>query len=78
MQKPGWSSEPITLLSTGTAVWPEDNARYGVMRGDRLLVGAPGGPWSCFDAARDPGLVEALPPEKCGRLMQNAIETFPR
>ena len=72
----GWFVEPFTLLSTATAVWHEDDVRNGVMFGDRLLVGAPGRPWTCFDIARDPGEVAPLAPEYCGRRMRTAAEAF--
>jgi hypothetical protein len=72
----GWEVEPVTLLSTATAVWDEDNVRNGVMLSDRLLVGAPGQPWTCFDIARDPGEVEPLPAERCGRRMRSAADAF--
>lgn len=77
VQKPGWVSEPLTLMSTASAVWDEDNVRNGVMLGDKLLVGAPGGGWTCFDAARDPGQNEALPAARCGRRMNAATSLFP-
>ena len=72
----GWAFEPFTLLSTATAVWHEDDARNGVMFADRLLVGAPGRPWTCFDVASDPGEVSPLVPEHCGRRMRSAAEVF--
>jgi hypothetical protein len=78
IEKPGWTSEPLTLMSTATAVWHEDNVRDGIMLGDRLLVGAPGASWTCFDAARDPGQTEPLAAERCGRRMNDATSRFRR
>jgi hypothetical protein len=76
--KRGWSAEPVALLSTATAVWDEGNPIHGVMLGERLLVGAPGQPWTCFDIARDPGEIEPLPPDRCGgRMRAAAAEAFP-
>lgn len=78
VQKPGWTAEPVTLMSTASAVWDEDNVRNGVMLGEKLLVGAPGGAWVCFDMARDPGQTEALPAERCGRRMNDDVALFPQ
>jgi hypothetical protein len=72
----GFAFETFTLLSTATAVWHEDDPRNGVMFGDRLLYGAPGRPWTCFDIAKDPGEVTALAPEYCGKRMRTAAEAF--
>lgn len=75
----GWASEPLTLMSTATAVWEEDDARNGVMLGERLLVGAGGQPWSCFDVEHDEDEASPLPPERCGRRMIDAADAaFPR
>jgi hypothetical protein len=68
--------ETFTLLSTATAVWHEDDPRNGVMFGDRLLYGAPGRPWTCFDIAKDPGETSPLAPEYCGRRMRAAADVF--
>jgi hypothetical protein len=70
----GWAGEPLTLMSTATAVWEEDDARNGVMFGERLLVGAPGQGWSCFDIDRDEGQGSPLAPERCGRRMIDAAD----
>lgn len=78
--KPGWAAqeEPTVLLSTATAVWDEDNPRYGVMRGERLLTGTPGAPGACFDMSRDPPQRNGQPPALCGRRMIEAIGEFSR
>jgi hypothetical protein len=76
VKSPGWVAEPLTLLSTASAVWDGDNVRNGVMLGERVLVGAPGGGWACFDVARDPRQIEPLPAARCGRLMTDAIPLF--
>ena len=72
----GFAFETFTLLSTASAVWDEDNVRNGVMFGERLLYGAPGQPWTCFDIARDPGETNPLAPEHCGARMRKAAEAF--
>ena len=68
--------ETFTLLSTASAVWDEDNVRNGVMFGDRLLYGAPGQPWSCFDIAKDPGETNPLSASYCGHRMRAAADAF--
>jgi hypothetical protein len=70
----GWTSEPLALMSTATAVWEEDDARFGVMQGERLLVSAAGQPWACFDIEHDQGEWSPLAPELCGRRMIDAAE----
>lgn len=75
--RPGWTTEPLTLMSTATAVWDEDNVRNGVMLGEKLLVGVPGTGGTCFDIVRDPGQTQPLTAERCGRRMTEAISLFP-
>jgi hypothetical protein len=72
----GFAFETFTLLSTATAVWHEDDPRNGVMFGDRLLYGASGQPWTCFDMAKDPRQVVAHPPEYCGARMRATADAF--
>ncbi len=81
--KPGWTAqrEPTVLLSTATAVWDEDNPRYGVMRGERLLSGSPGPPGSpgiCFDMSSDPTQRNGLAAAICGRRMIEAMGELQR
>jgi hypothetical protein len=66
--------EPMALLATSTGVWEPDDARFGVMRGDQVLFGPPGAPWSCFDLSRDPGEHLALPPSACGAPMTDVAK----
>lgn len=71
--------EPITLMSTTTAVWEQDDAKNGVMQGERLLVGPAGSPvdsWACYDMARDPPQKERMPANKCPRRMVDAASAF--
>jgi hypothetical protein len=70
------SPEPSALLATSTAVWEPDDARYGVMRGDKLLVSSAQRSWVCFDLLRDPDEHKALPAPACGRLLETAREAF--
>jgi hypothetical protein len=68
--------EPSSLLATSTAVWEPDDARYGVMRGDRVLVSSAQRSWVCFDLGRDPGEHDALPATACGGLLDTARWAF--
>jgi hypothetical protein len=77
VDKAGWQGDRITLLSTSTAVWDQDDERDGVMLGDRLLVGAATQPWTCFDIQHDPNELLPLPPERCGPAMRAASKAFP-
>jgi hypothetical protein len=41
-------------MSTVSGVWDPDQARYGAMAGDLLVVRGSRGRWDCYDAASDP------------------------
>jgi hypothetical protein len=71
------SPDPIALLATETSVWEPDDARYGAMRGERVVMGAPGGAWLCFDAARDPAERAPLNPSACADLVATVTSAFP-
>jgi membrane-anchored protein YejM (alkaline phosphatase superfamily) len=68
--------EPVALLATSTSVWEPDDARYGVMRGERLLFGGPTGNWWCFDIAHDPNERFPKAADACGDLLQVARTEF--
>jgi glucan phosphoethanolaminetransferase (alkaline phosphatase superfamily) len=68
--------EPAALLATSTSVWEPDDARYGVMRGDRLLFGGPTGSWACFDLAKDPWERSMRSPDWCPELLAIARREF--
>jgi arylsulfatase A-like enzyme len=70
------SGEPTALLSTSTSVWEPDDARFGVMRGTRLVAGASTGAWSCFDLALDPREKAPRPATQCGELLDVARLSF--
>ncbi|HSO32092.1 MAG TPA: sulfatase-like hydrolase/transferase [Labilithrix sp.] len=72
----GWPGEPVTLLSTGTAVWEQDDVRNGVMLGNRLLVGGPNRSWTCFDITDDPSETNPHGADRCGRRMREAAKVF--
>jgi glucan phosphoethanolaminetransferase (alkaline phosphatase superfamily) len=69
-------ADPAILLATSTAVWEPDDARYGVMLGERLLVGGPTGAWTCFDASTDPGERAPRPAAECLDLLTIAKREF--
>jgi len=68
--------EPAALLATSTSVWEPDDARYGVMRGDRMLFGGPTGSWACFDLAKDPTEHSMRSPDWCPELLAIARREF--
>ncbi len=68
--------EPSALLATSTAVWEPDDARYGVMRADRVLMSSAQRDWVCFDLVHDPGERVALPAKACGGLLDTARAAF--
>lgn len=73
-----YAGEPTALLATSTAVWEPDDARFGVMRGDRLVFGAPTGGWACYDLAKDPGERSPRSPDWCPDLLDVARRAFPQ
>jgi glucan phosphoethanolaminetransferase (alkaline phosphatase superfamily) len=68
--------EPMALLATSTAVWEPDDARFGVMYREQVLIGAPSAPWICFNLAGDPGEHTPLAAVACGDLIRTAREAF--
>ncbi len=68
--------EPTALLATSTSVWEPDDARFGVMHGDRLLFGGPTGSWACFDLAKDPTEHSMRSPDWCPELLATARREF--
>jgi hypothetical protein len=68
--------EPVSLLTTTTAVWEPDDARFGAMQGDRALMGAASGPWRCFDTRADPGERRELASDVCTELARAAEAAF--
>ena len=70
------AEEPSALLATSTAVWEPDDARYGVMRGDKVLVSSASRSWVCFDTARDAAEKKPLPASDCGALLGVAETAF--
>jgi len=66
-----------SLLATETAVWEPNDAQFGAMSDDRLLVGSAASRWRCFDLAADPGEKRALDADACGPLRAMAERAFP-
>jgi arylsulfatase A-like enzyme len=69
--------EPTVLLSTTSGVWEDDDPNYGVMRGERLVVGSERHPWWCFRVDRDPGENRPLGVAECGDLAGIAQTSYP-
>ena len=70
------SREPAALLATSTSVWEPDDARFGVMQGTKLVVGASTGAWSCFDLVLDPREKAPRPATQCADLLDIAKSSF--
>ncbi len=70
------ADEPVALLATSTAVWEPDDARYGAMRGERVVVSSAQRSWVCFDTAADPEEKNPLPPGSCVGLVEVAKGAF--
>jgi hypothetical protein len=70
------AQDPVVLLATSTGVWEPYDAVFGVMRQERVLVGAPRSPWTCYDLAADPGQKRAAAASKCQDLRATAERTF--
>lgn len=75
--RPADPEEPTVILSTSSGVWEADEPKYGVMRGDRLLVGSATNRWTCFDMASDPRQGTPLTGTTCGTMMDAASLAFP-
>jgi Sulfatase len=75
--RPPPPGEPAMFLATSTAVWEPTDARFGVLSGDRKIVGAEGAPWSCYDLRADPHERKPLPPERCEELPAAGSLAFP-
>ncbi len=76
LRPPDGGPEAIVPLSTATGVWEPDIVKYGTMTGDWLAVRGPGGPWTCYDAAVDPGQHRASSDPHCFPLVLTGIQVF--
>jgi glucan phosphoethanolaminetransferase (alkaline phosphatase superfamily) len=70
------SGEPTVLLATSTSVWEPDDARFGVMKGSRLVSSGSRDGWLCFDVASDPQERSPRPATQCGDLLSVARTEF--
>ncbi len=75
--RPATADEPTAIISTSSGVWEADDPKYGVMRGERLLVGSAKNHWMCFDIARDPHEGTPLSGRNCGTMVDAANLAFP-
>ncbi len=65
------------ILSTASGVWEPNDPKYGVMRGESLLVGTQSTPWQCFLIQHDPRELAPRSKEQCGDLVEAARRAFP-
>ena len=70
------TEEPLTLMSTTTAVWDAETVRYGGIWSESLLSGGPGLPWQCFKVRGDPNERTPLGRETCPPRLQAATAVF--
>ncbi len=75
--RPATRVEPTVTLTTATGVWEPDVFVYGVMRGDRLLVGTPAQTWFCLDIPTDPREISPHAASHCGDMRDIAKKAFP-
>ncbi len=75
--RPATYTEPTVSMATATGVWEPDVFVYGVMRGDRLLVGTPAQTWFCFDIPTDPREIAPHAASYCGDMRAIAKKAFP-
>ena len=75
--RPATFAEPTVSMTTATGVWEPDVFVYGVMRGDRLLMGTPAQTWFCFDIPTDPQERAPHAASYCGDMRDIAKKAFP-
>ncbi|MBI5534726.1 MAG: sulfatase-like hydrolase/transferase [Deltaproteobacteria bacterium] len=71
-------SEPIMVASTTSGVWPDHDPVYGVISGERKLMGSDSLPWKCYLRDIDPGELHPVTPERCGILLKVASAHYPQ
>ncbi len=76
-QPPSDREDPIVAASTSSGVWLDDNPVYGVMSGDRKLMGADAIPWLCYDVIADPIEHKPMSAKKCPDLLAVARKRWP-
>lgn len=70
------ADEKPALLATSTSVWEPDDAWFGAMFRERVVMGREEGAWSCFDTAHDPEERRDLGESACGDLARVAQGAF--
>ena len=75
--RPLGPNEPSVILSTASGVWEPNDPKFGVMRGEQLLVGTQSTSWRCYPIALDPRELGARPKEVCGDMVDAARRAFP-
>jgi hypothetical protein len=75
--RPLGAIEPTAILSTASGVWEPNDPKFGVMRGERLLVGTQSTSWRCFQIAVDARESDPRPKESCGDMVDFARQAFP-
>jgi hypothetical protein len=71
------NGDPEVLVSTTSGVWDDDDPRWGVMRGELLLVGSTVHPWYCYDMRRDPRQISPFAAQSCAGLLDVALRRYP-
>jgi glucan phosphoethanolaminetransferase (alkaline phosphatase superfamily) len=64
------------LLATSTGVWEPNDAWFGAMYREMVVMGSARSAWTCFDLRRDPGEHSPLPAAACGPLVDRAARAF--
>jgi phosphoglycerol transferase MdoB-like AlkP superfamily enzyme len=72
-----YAGDPDALVATTSGVWDDDNPRWGVMRGELLLVGSTVHPWHCYDMRKDPRQVAPFAASDCAGLLDVAKRRYP-
>jgi hypothetical protein len=76
--KPRWAfRDTVKLVSTSTSVWEPDNAWFGAMQGERVVMGTLSATWRCFDLGRDPREETDLGGDACAPLVRATREAWP-
>lgn len=64
-------------MATATGVWEPNDAWFGVMYRESVVVGSAKDPWTCYDTARDPGEHDPHPGSACPSLLEIGTNAFP-
>jgi len=75
--RPRPALEPLVPMSTTSAVYEDDDAVYGVRRGELLAVATEVTPFRCYDSKFDARQQRTVPASRCEPLIEAARATFP-